>query len=239
MISVCIATYNASKYIHAQITSILNQLNPEDEVILSDDLSNDDTLEIISQINDPRIKIIRGQHRLGIIKNFERSLYEARGDLIFLADQDDVWLPNKVVNCKKILADCTLVVSDCKVVDSELQLISDSFFALKSSGKGVFRNIYKNSYIGCCMAFKRDILDVALPFPAGIPMHDIWLGILAEIYGMVTFIPEPMVLYRRHEDNSSVLVSNNNLVSKFSLRLSLINHLVIRIIKNLCHKKQN
>lgn len=229
MISVCIATYNASKFIHAQIISILTQLNSEDEIIVSDDLSNDGTLEIIAKINDPRIKIIRGQIRLGIIKNFERSLYLARGDLIFLADQDDIWLPNKVINCKKALTDYTLIVSDCKVVDSELRPIADSFFALNSSRRGVFKNIYKNSYIGCCMAFRRDLLDVALPFPTGIPMHDLWLGLLAEIKGKVTFLPEPLVLYRRHDSNASFLVSSNSVLKKMKLRFYLVANLAYRL----------
>ncbi len=96
MISVCIATYNASKYINAQIVSILGQLASNDEVIVSGDLSTDDTVEIITSINDARIKVIKSNIRLGVIKNFERSLYAAKGDIIFLSDQDDIWLPNKV-----------------------------------------------------------------------------------------------------------------------------------------------
>lgn len=230
MISVCIATYNANKYIHAQIISILNQLNSEDEIIVSDDLSNDDTLEIIAEINDSRIKIIRGQTRLGVIKNFERSLYTARGDLIFLADQDDIWLPNKVVNCKKALADYTLIVSDCKIVDSQLNPIADSFFALKTSGSGVLKNIYKNSYIGCCMAFRRNLLDIALPFPSGIPMHDVWLGLLAEIKGNVSFLPQPLVLYRRHDSNASFLESNNSVLTKMKFRFYLVINLAFRLV---------
>src|SRR6476469_4547127 len=107
MISVCMATYNASRYIHNQIDSIRIQLASEDEIIISDDLSEDDTLKIIRRINDPRIKIIQGNAKLGIIKNFERALYAAKGDFIFLSDQDDVWLPNKVNVCKTALADYT------------------------------------------------------------------------------------------------------------------------------------
>jgi glycosyltransferase involved in cell wall biosynthesis len=230
MISVCIATYNAKKYIHTQISSILNQLGSADEIIISDDFSDDDTLEIVTKINDSRIKIIRGQSRLGVIKNFERSLYAASGDIIFLADQDDVWLPNKVVKCKQILANHMLVVTDCKVVDSELNPISESFFALKSSGKGIVKNIFKNSYIGCCIAFRRELLDVALPFPDQVPMHDVWIGLLAEIIGKVTFMPEPLVLYRRHGANASFLESRNSVFKKIKFRFLLVINLVFRLV---------
>ncbi len=236
MISVCIATYNASSYVYDQINSILVQLAPEDEVIVSDDLSGDNTLAIITSINDQRIKIIEGTVRLGIIKNFERALYAAKGNLIFLSDQDDVWLPNKVNVCKTALNDHGLVVTDCKVVDSDLNHVAASFFALKNSKKGILRNIYKNSYIGCCMAFRRDLLQIALPFPANIPMHDIWLGLLAEIKGQVIFIPAPLVLYRRHDKNASLLASNNSFTTKIWLRLLLIFNLVIRVVKDSCYK---
>ncbi|MDP3607660.1 MAG: glycosyltransferase family 2 protein [Methylophilus sp.] len=230
MISVCIATHNASKYIHAQIISILNQVGPEDELIVSDDVSTDDTIAIINKINDPRIKVISGSVRLGIIKNFERALYAAKGSLIFLSDQDDVWLPNKVNVCKTALAKHTLVVTDCIVVDSNLNHVAGSFFVMKNSKKGILLNIYKNSYIGCCMAFKRELLDVALPFPSNIPMHDVWLGLLAEIKGNVVFLNEKLVLYRRHDKNASFMESKNSVLRKIQLRLLLISNLAIRLV---------
>ncbi len=229
MISVCIATYNASKYINAQIVSILGQLASNDEVIVSDDLSTDDTVEIITSINDARIKVIKSNIRLGVIKNFERSLYAAKGDIIFLSDQDDIWLPNKVEVCLDQLANFILVVSDCVVVDANLNSLSPSFFELKNSKKGIFRNIYKNSYIGCCIAFRKELLDIALPFPATIPMHDVWLGLLAEISGNVDFLPNKLLLYRRHDNNTSGLSSENSLLKKMKFRILLITNLTIRL----------
>lgn len=237
MISVCIATYNASKYLRCQVVSILAQLSDSDELIISDDLSGDDTLEIISKINDPRIKIISNHVRLGVVKNFERALYAAKGDLIFLADQDDVWLPNKVDICKKALANHLLVVSDCEIVDANLNLIEKSWFAEKKSKKGIFKNFYKNSYIGCCMAFRKELLEFALPFPANIPMHDIWLGMLAEIKGHVVFLPSQLVLYRRHGENTSSLKSDNNIFKKLRFRILLLLNLVARLLASLWYNK--
>ncbi|PPC95367.1 MAG: alpha-L-Rha alpha-1,3-L-rhamnosyltransferase [Methylotenera sp.] len=230
MISVCIATYNASIYIHAQIISILNQLAQNDEIIISDDLSTDNTIEIITNINDARIKVIKGDSTLGVVKNFERALFAAKGDLIFLADQDDVWLPNKVQVCKTLLVNYILVVSDCAVVDSNLNSLSPSFFALKNSKKGVLKNIYKNSYIGCCMAFKRELLDIALPFPKTIPMHDIWIGLLADIVGDVVFTKERLLLYRRHKANLSPMQSNSRLFTKIKIRFVLLASLLNRFL---------
>lgn len=230
MISVCIATYNARKYIHSQIISILDQLSPEDEIIVSDDVSTDDTVDVILKINDPRIKVIKGNSRLGVIKNFERSLYAAKGELIFLSDQDDIWLPNKISLCKVQLDRFLLVVTDCVVVDANLNSLSPSFFALKKSRKGIMRNIYRNSYIGCCIAFRRELLDIALPFPVGIPMHDVWLGILAEIKGDVAFLPNKLLLYRRHGNNLSGLDSHFSLLKKIKMRISLILNFFIRLL---------
>lgn len=230
MISVCIATYNASKYIHSQVISILDQLSPEDEIIVSDDVSTDGTVDEIIKINDPRIKVIKGNSRLGVIKNFERSLYAAKGDLIFLSDQDDIWLPNKVSLCKAQLDKFLLVVTDCVVVDANLNSLIPSFFLLRKSKKGIMRNIYRNSYIGCCIAFKRELLDIALPFPTSIPMHDVWLGMLAEIKGEVTFLPNKLLLYRRHGNNLSGLDSHFGLLKRIEMRIFLIFNIFTRLI---------
>ncbi|MCD8291094.1 MAG: glycosyltransferase, partial [Prevotella sp.] len=95
-VSVCIATYNGEKYIEEQIRSILSQLSDNDEVIISDDGSHDQTLSLIQSIGDKRIKIFQNEGRHGFKYNFENTLKKVQGDYIFLCDQDDVWLPNKV-----------------------------------------------------------------------------------------------------------------------------------------------
>ena len=229
MISVCIATYNASRYIREQIDSVLIQLNLDDEIVVADDGSSDDTLVILNSINDNRIKILTSHCNLGIVKNFERALYAVKGEIIFLCDQDDIWLPNKVIECVRCLEASLLVVTDCTVVDSELSCLYKSFFALRNSKKGFVHNLYKNSYIGCCMAFRKGLLFYALPIPSKVPMHDIWLGILAELYGKVTFLPKPLLLYRRHADNASPLKSRYGVFRKIHFRLMLVFFIFIRI----------
>ena len=186
MVSVCMATYNGEKYIKEQIDSILPQLGPKDELIVSDDGSKDRTLEIISSYQDSRILILNSNSK-NIIKNFENALKNAKGEVIFLSDQDDIWHPSKVKECLEHLENHDLVFSEVAVFYNDR---SDTtlFYKNKECKTGVLRNIFKNNYIGATMAFKRKVLDKALPFPKGIYMHDIWLAMLAEIIGRTKFI---------------------------------------------------
>lgn len=202
-ISVCMATYNGQKYIKRQLESILFQLSDQDEVVVSDDKSTDKTLYIISQINDKRIRVSTNIGKQGPMSNFEQALKKATGAFIFLADQDDIWLPNKVEKTLKLLMFNDLVLSDCTVVDGHETILYDSFFRKRGSKKGFWYNLYKNSYIGCCMAFKREVLSYALPFPAHVHMHDWWIGLMVEAKGRVYFNTEPLISYVRHGNNAS------------------------------------
>lgn len=203
MISVCMTTFNGARHLAAQMESVLSQLGAEDELIIADDCSSDGTLNIISGWGDRRIRLLRGTRQLGVVSNFERALVAARGDFIFLCDQDDIWLPNKRAVFMQALCSVDLVVSDCCVTDEALNVRQSSFFELRESGPGTLRNLWRNSYLGCCMAFSRQLLDRALPFPAGLPMHDTWIGLISNATGTVCFRPEVTLLYRRHGGNLS------------------------------------
>lgn len=199
MNSVCVATYNGEKYIEEQLRSILVQLRPEDEVIVSDDGSTDNTLAVIRSINDARIKIVHNKTHC-YIDNFASALSYARGEIIFLSDQDDVWLPYKYERSLSELETTDLICTDSIVTDEHLNVIRDSYFAINHAGKGILKNILIDTYCGACMAFKRRVLEAAIPFPQthGIG-HDLWLGLVAEMIGTVRFIDTPYILYRRHE----------------------------------------
>ena len=99
MISVCIASYNGGTFIHQQLSSILYQIGENDEVIVSDDGSTDNTVSVIKSFHDKRIRIIDGPGQASPVMNFENVLNAAKGDYIFMADQDDVWLDGKVTIC--------------------------------------------------------------------------------------------------------------------------------------------
>lgn len=228
MISVCIAAFNGEKYIEEQILSVLGNLDSQDEIIISDDGSSDRTRRIVDDLaeKDRRIRIIDGP-RKGLIKNFENAIVHSKGDIIFLCDQDDVWKDNKVKMVLDIFGntDCTLVMHDACIVDSNLRILGCSFFEFKKCKKGYWRNLIKNSYIGCCMAFKRSILDYAIPFPDNIPMHDQWIGLLSERVGKVEFCNEQLLLYRRHSNNASEMthLPLGDMVKNRTIMLKCIN----------------
>ena len=214
MISVCIATYNGEIFIREQIDSILRQLSSDDEIIVSDDGSTDDTISIINSIDDKRIRVIEGPRKQSPTSNFECALKASKGDYIFMSDQDDVWKPNKVKICMKWLQRYDCVVSDAEVTDSSLNPLYSSLYAIMQVRQGrIYNTIWKNGYTGCCMAFRRNVLEASLPFPKDIPMHDIWIGNVAAYKYNVKFIPDTLIYFRRHEDTTSC----NGKGSKFSI----------------------
>jgi glycosyltransferase involved in cell wall biosynthesis len=230
MVSVCMATKNGAAFIREQLDSIVHQLNEDDEIIIFDDFSTDDTISIVQSFHDRRIRLIESSYERGVVRNFEDSLKSSNGDYIFLADQDDVWLPGKVLKMKNHLKTFDLVMCDCQLVDVSLQQKKSSFYNVNNSGKGLVKNLIKNSYMGCCMAFTKQLKERSLPFPADTPMHDFWLGLIGELYFKVHFMQEVLVLHRRHESNASTTGrrSERSIRKKLSNRLRLVKNLFIR-----------
>jgi len=234
-ISVCMATYNGEKYIKEQITSILSQLNDGDELIISDDKSSDRTQDIIFEFRDPRIKFVINEGERGYTRNFENAIRHATGDVIFLSDQDDVWMENKVELMLKRLRDCDLVVSDAEIVDANLETLFPSHFELFKVKKGFWVNFCKTRYVGACMAFKKELLKKALPFPKKQKYcaHDYWLTIVGEMYYKVELERTPLIKYRRHGNNASTggMVSNNSFIKKVLVRAYCFVNLLLRSFK--------
>jgi len=204
-ISVCVATYNGEKYIKEQIDSILCQLNLGDELIISDDMSSDRTVEIINSYNDNRIKLFYHEVDHGFVKNFENALNNASGDVIFLSDQDDIWMNDKVENILRALEIYDFVVSDCVTINEKREIIDESRFKEYNIKTGFWRLMLKTRYLGCCMAFRKDVLNAVLPFPrnAYLVEHDLWIATVAECYFKVGLIKRPLIQYRRHGENAS------------------------------------
>jgi glycosyltransferase involved in cell wall biosynthesis len=222
------ASYNGAKYIREQVASILPQLGSSDELIVSDDGSTDGTLDILQAFGDARIKILRHERKPGshhfypVTQNFENALRHAQGDFIFLADQDDVWLPHKVQTMLPYLQEDALVLSDAWVVDESLHQTGKLSHAMPYR-KGYLRNLWRCTTQGCVCAFTRKVNQAILPFPDTIIVHDFWIRLIAELKFKVKFIPEQLMLYRRHEATVSKLSrSKNSLWQMLRYRLDLL-----------------
>lgn len=215
-ISVCIATYNGAQYIKAQLDSILCQLGNDDEVIVSDDSSTDDTVEIIRQIGDTRIKLFAGQQFKSPILNFENAISKARGRYIFLSDQDDEWDSKKVETMLPYLKKKMLVASYFCFINKQSELTHDG--PINYPKKGFIKNWLKPTIPGCCMAFTSELKEKILPFPEGIAMHDWWITLKAAVDHQISILPQPLTRIRRHDSNFSTTGSK----SKFSWRQKII-----------------
>jgi len=212
-ISVAVATYNGEKYIKEQIDSILENLTTEDEIIVSDDGSQDGTLEILASMDckGVEMQIIDGPGR-GIKQNIANAIEHCEGKYIFLADQDDVWTKDKVDKILPLLKEGKhLVVHDARVVNSDLsKTVMPSFFEYRGCAPGFVHNMIKNRYMGCCMAFSSELKEMIIPIPDNIEMHDWWIGVLNDLkYKDSTFIKDQLLLYRRHDNNVSDFSHNN------------------------------
>jgi Glycosyl transferase family 2 len=236
MISVCMATYNGARWVIPQIESILRQLGPADELVIVDDASTDNTVAVVSALNDPRIRIVGNPTNVGIDRTFERAIGLATGDYIFLSDQDDVWYPVKVERTIAVFEAepaTTLVLSDAEIIDAAGHPRGETYFGDRGRFvPGVVANILKSKFLGCAIAFRAALRDKILPFPHPIPGHDMWIGVINEMYGRTHFIAEPLIGYRRHDTNASPFRSQNlqkMLLWRWQLIRGLADHMLKRL----------
>ena len=239
MISVCIATYNGKEELRRQLDSIYVQLSEEDEIVISDDNSTDGTRDLVEEYihrDDvrPKVRLLEGPCKGSPIPNFENALKHAKGNYIFLSDQDDKWMPNKVKVMMQALQHSCCVVSDCVVTDGELNVKASSFYELNATKTGWMHNLFfKNGYLGCCMAFRRCVLEKSLPFPTHTPMHDIWIGNIAAMYYDVKFINDKLIYFCRHDHNNSDTArkSTATLFEKIGFRLIVVKNLLAKYLR--------
>lgn len=222
-------TFNGSQFVSQQIESILTQLPLSAELIVVDDASTDETVSLIERFEDDRIKLYRNKANIGVVKSVERALMASTEEIVFTADQDDVWLPTKIDTVLSVITQNTsLVVHDAIVTDQELFPQPLSYFDHLSPSKNPLRNLFKNTLIGAMMAFPRSLLHKALPFPEKIGMHDIWLGLVAARTGAIELLPDKLIYYRRHINNASptLSVSKRPMKRRIEERLSTLYHLI-------------
>lgn len=228
-ISICMATYNGAKYINSAISSILDQCDQDVELIIVDDASTDGTQKILQNINDPRLQVVLNESNLGVVGNFNKSLSLAKGDIVFLSDQDDLWMNNRVetiLNVFRNNPEVCCVRHSVKFIDE-----NGCFLDLPPEipRQTFISNALRNSFRGCTMAINRDLLSLALPLPSKIPMHDHWLGLCSYFVGREIYLSMPLLYYRRHEYNVSR--ANSKLSwSIFVARWYLLSRLLLRLV---------
>lgn len=218
-VSVCLATYNGASFLRAQIDSILPQLRPGDELLVSDDGSTDDTRAVLATYGD-RLQVLAMGRAGGVVRNFERTLSAACGDLVVLSDQDDVWLEGRLDLVRARLRNVSLLMMNGEVVDGDLRPLGMDVYELVTFHSGFLRTFVATKYIGCCMAFRRELLDVALPFPKHILWHDWYLALIGELLFTSEIHPGKTILFRRHGNNTSTTGqrSRNSLFEKARAR---------------------
>ncbi|CAH0419116.1 glycosyltransferase [Periweissella ghanensis] len=227
-LSVLIASYNGENYIKEQISSIISQINFEDEIIVSDDGSTDSTIEIIRNFKDSRIKIIQGP-RKGLIKNFENAINNSNGDVIIFSDQDDIWGSERINSLIKAFNNnADLVISKSIAVDSNLNPLK-GILADPTFQRGLIRNLYKNTYIGATMAIKKSELMKALPFPNSIIMHDQWIGLNMELLNKNIQYEPSGILYHRRLESNVTYNKKQSLFKKINDRL-VMGLLILRVM---------
>lgn len=234
MISVCLTTYNGEKFIKEQLDSILLQIGDKDEIILSDDGSSDNTLSIVNSYMDNRIKIFNNKHQHGFIGNFENALEQANGDYIFLSDQDDIWKPNKVECIMSYLKKYDLVVHDAEIIDGKGNSLGKTYYSTMHNKTSFLANLYSTRFLGCCMAFTKQVKDCSLPIPHKIVGHDYWIGMYAKLRFNTIFIPDILISYRRHGNNvspSSEKSKTSFFYKIFTKRVPLLWNLLLRFLK--------
>jgi len=205
-VSIAMCTYNGDKFLEEQLISIFNQdyLNIT-EIICVDDNSNDNTWNILNEFSkkNERFKITRNTSNIGFIKNFEKAILMCKTQFIAIADQDDIWQPNKISKLVKAIGPNLMVYSDNNYID-----VNGNSLGIKSSD---IRNIttctnclsfaFFNVISGHTMLINRNLLNHTVPFNSEIP-HDHWLAFHASQYGKIAVVNEPLVGYRLHENNS-------------------------------------
>jgi len=213
-VSVALCTYNGAPFIEAQLESILKQTRPPDEVIVSDDGSADETLSIVGKIaagHPSVVRVMQNPRRLGVIKNFESAIRRSSGDIIFLSDQDDVWLDNRIERMLMPLVaspDTTLVYCDARLVDQDLRPLGRSVFeardemrlATRHAAREVIRGV-DLGVLGSMTAMRATLKPFVLPIEEVWGAHDHWIIFIAHALAGVRAVGEPLMLYRRHERN--------------------------------------
>lgn len=219
-VSVAMCTYNGSRYLEEQLRSIFEQTLPPDEIVLLDDCSSDDTVALAEKLlsrSGIEYRILVNEKNSGVKYSFQKCISACEKDIIFTADQDDIWKPEKIDH---MLAEfrrdpeCVFVFSNGELTDSRgMSLGNDVWTNLNLRRAGLCDHVSPETYLrmlmytwavpGTMMAFRKSLADKAFPIPQKKGwIHDSWLAVCAPAFGHVVSLDESLTLYRQHEKNT-------------------------------------
>ncbi|MFH0545331.1 glycosyltransferase [Escherichia coli] len=211
LITVAMATYNGQSYIRQQLNSILNQTYQELEIIIVDDCSSDNTLELITSFKDERITVLSNDYNMGVAKSFERAIENSSGDYIALCDQDDIWVANKLETLMVHIGNNELIYSDYSFIDhcgnniEKPEGYINYLHGVDSSTKNFDKLVFINSFIlGCSVLFKATLKPKILPIVDAGFNHDKWIVNIAANSGGVYYLNKKLFMYRIHGANASM-----------------------------------
>lgn len=240
-ITIVIATYNGQEYIQEQLDSIANQTLQPNEVIISDDSSKDSTIQKLEEFmrtTELNITLLKNRTNVGYTKNFERALKKAKGNLIFLCDQDDVWLPEKIQTMVELSRTKKKLcyMHDALIVDEQLKSKKKTSKLNQINALG----LNDNSFImGACSMISKELLELSIPFPRSISGHDNWIIGISNELQQTEILRKPLIFYRRHSINESKVIYNNESIKLLDI-YKYVNNLRKRrniIILNTLHNK--
>jgi glycosyltransferase involved in cell wall biosynthesis len=231
MIDILMATYNGEKFLEEQIQSLLNQTYQCWKLIIRDDESNDNILNVIEKyirlFPDKISRLSDHKGRLGPTLSFATLLEHSEADYIMFCDQDDVWLQDKISITLNRMLDLEkknpgiplLVFTDLSTTDESLQVTSPSFVASQKFFPDIIHDPIKllalNIVTGCTIMINRLSRNFILPIPSSNIGHDQWMAVNLAHYGKLDYIPQSTVLYRQHGNNS---VGSNRIGSGYFLK---------------------
>lgn len=206
-VSVCLAAHDGAPWIGEMLASVLAQLGPRDEVVVVDDASTDETVAVVRSFADPRVWLHRNETNVGYVRTFDLAMRLSTGDVVLLADQDDVWLPGRVDAMVAALRHHGVVATSVAVLGEPPEPPRWPLRAKDSSRRLV--NLLAvmvgvRWYFGCAMGVRRDVLATVLPVPAWLPeSHDLWIGIVGNVLGEMVHLEHPSVARRLHDANQT------------------------------------
>jgi glycosyltransferase involved in cell wall biosynthesis len=216
--SVALCTYRGERFLGEQLVSVLRQEVAADELVVSDDASDDGTLSVLTGVltENPDVPTTVSWHvnpaNVGVARNFEACLLECTGDLVFLCDQDDRWHVDKVERLAKefsLRPELMLVFTDAALIGAEGQSLGTTLFAELAVTERELRAIERrpldvlirrNIITGATVVVRREVIGVALPIPPGW-LHDEWIALIAASMGAIGCLRAAMIDYRQHGGN--------------------------------------